>query len=348
MPTGNWLTLADLTSRMDGADKQAYIAEMLSQSIVTLEDMPFIEGSEIFGHQFTFRSSIPAGSWRYLNSGTPYSKSTTGKSMIGMGQLTGYSQIDKLLARGSGNVQQFRKNEDVAFIEGMGQTIEETVWYGNTVTNPAQFMGLSAFYNTITAANAQNAANVIDAGGTGSSNASIWLICWGERTVFGVYPRGSRAGLVSDDKADVVPAYDALGNPFEAWTTYFEQNMGLCPQDWRQVGRIANLDVTAAGLAGPSAYDLFLGLSSLVMLPPMLTKQSSGITQTDAPNDPAPGIRPVIYCNRTIRFWMDAQGMRDRNVLLTINDAAGKPQDNFRGIPVKVSDRLLTTEDAVT
>jgi hypothetical protein len=39
--------------------------------------------------------------------------------------------------------------------------------------------------------------------------------------------------------------------------------------------------------------------------------------------------------------------MRDRNVLLTLKDAAGMPQDEFRGIPVKISDRLLTTEDAV-
>jgi hypothetical protein len=332
---------------MDSADKQAYIAEMLSQSISLYQDMPFKEGSEIFGHEGVFRSSIPAGSWRYLNGGTAYGKSTTGKFRIGMGSLTGYSQIDKLLAKASGNVPMFRKNEDVAFIEGMGQTIEETCWYGNTATNPASFMGLSTFYNTTSQTTAQNAQNVIDAGGTGSDNASIWLVCWGDRTIYGTYPRGSKAGLVSEDLADTRAAYDNLGNPYEAWTTYFEQNMGIFPEDWRQVGRIANLDVTSAGLAGSNAYDLFLGLSSLVMLPPMLTSESSGITSTDAPNDPAPGIRPVMYTNRTIRFWMDAQGMRDRNVLISINEAPGKVQDRFRGIPVKVSDRLLTTEDAV-
>lgn len=348
MATGAWLTLADLTSRMDSADKQAYIAEMLSQSIVITQDMVFKEGSEIFGHEFVFRTSIPAGSWRYLNSGTAYSKSTTGKARIGMGSLTGYSQIDKLLAKASGNVPSFRKNEDVAFIEGMGQTIEETVWYGNTASNPASFMGLSTFYNTLSQTTAQNAQNVIDAGGTASDNASIWLLCHGERTFYGTYPRDSKAGLVSEDLADTRAAYDNLGNPYEAWTTYFEHNMGIVPEDWRQIARIANIDVTSAGLAGPNAYDLFLGLSSLVMLPPALGKQTSGITQTDAPNDPSPGMRPVMYTNRTIRFWMDAQGMRDRNVLNSQADAAGRVQDDFRGIMVKVSDRLLTTEDAVT
>lgn len=348
MATGAALTLLDLTSRMDSAQKQAHIAELLSQSNCLIRDMPFIEGSEIFGHQFVFRNSIPAGSWRYLNQGTPLSKSTTGKSTIGMGSLTGYSQIDKLLAVGSGNVAEFRRNEDVAFVEGMGQTIEQTAWYGNTATNPAEFMGFSTFYNTVAVGTAQNAQNVIDGGGTNSDNASIWLVCWGERTVTGVYPRGSKAGLNSEDLADTRAAYDSAGNMFEAWTTYFEQNMGLCPMDWRQVARICNIDVTNAGLAGPNALDLFVAMSQMVMQPPAMGKMVSGITETDAPNDSVPSIRPRIYTNRTVRFWMDVQGMRDRNVLNTQKDAAGMVQDDFRGIQICISDQLLTTEARVT
>lgn len=348
MSTGAPLTLLDLTSRLDGSKKQAHIAELLSQSITLMQDMPFIEGSEIFGHQFVFRNSIPAGSWRYLNRGTPLSKSTTGKSTIGMASLTGYSQIDKLLAVGSGNPAEFRRKEDVAFVEGMGQTVEQTAWYGNTATNPAEFMGFSSFYNTVTVGNAQNAQNVIDGGGTGSDNASMWLINWGENTVTGVYPRGSRVGLNSDDLADTRPAYDSVGNQFEAWTTYFEHNLGLCPMDWRQVVRIANIDVTNAGLAGPNALDLFVAMSQMVMQTPAQGKAISGISETDASSDPVPGIRPVIYTNRTVRFWMDVQGMRDRNVLNTQRDAAGRVQDDFRSIPVKVSDQLLLTEARVT
>jgi CDP-diacylglycerol pyrophosphatase len=84
------------------------------------------------------------------------------------------------------------------------------------------------------------------------------------------------------------------------------------------------------------------------MLPPTLGKAISGIEKVDAPTDPSPSVRPVFYTNRTVRFWMDAQGMRNRNVLLTVNDSAGRPQDVFRGIPVKISDRLLTTEAAVS
>ena len=54
----------------------------------------------------------------------------------------------------------------MAFLEGMGQTIENTAFYGNTANTPAAFQGLSTFYNTINTANAQNAANVLNGGGT--------------------------------------------------------------------------------------------------------------------------------------------------------------------------------------
>jgi hypothetical protein len=347
MATGQWPTLADLASRMDGAGKQHIVAEMLSQSVVIPEDMPFKEASEIGGHEFSFRTSIPAGSWRQINVGVPYSKSTTGKSRVGLASLEDYSQVDRLLAEMSGDIDAFRESEDVAFLEGMGQTIEETTWYGNAVANPAQFMGLSSFYNTINTANAQNAANVLDGGGRGSSNASIWLMCWGLRTIYGLYPRGSKAGLSMEDKSDTVPGYDSLGNRFEAYTSWFRQLMSICPEDWRYGARIANIDVTNAGLAGPNALDIFATLRQMLLLPPHLSKTTSGIVKTDAQIDPAPGIRPVIYVNRTVRHWMDVQAMRDRNVLLSINDYAGIPCMGIDHIPIKVSDQLLTTEATV-
>src|ERR1700744_4394643 len=348
MATGAWPTLSDVASRTDPSGDMHVIAEMLSQCIALTKDLYVTESSEMFGHEFAFRSSIPGGYWRQINQGVPYSKSTTGKSRIGLGTLEDYSQVDRLLAEGSGNIERFRETEDVAFLEGMGQTIEQTAWYGNTTVTPAQFMGLASFYNTVNTANAQNAANVIDGGGTGNSNTSIWLVCHGARTFHGVYPRGTKAGLVMEDKSDTTPAFDSLGNRFEAYTTWFRQMIGVVPIDWRYCARIANVDVTNAGLAGPNALDIFATVRQLLLLPPTLTAQSSGITEVDAPDEPAPGIRPVIYVNRTVRHWMDVQAMRDRNVLLRIEDYAGRPCDGINGIPIKVSDQLLITEGRVT
>lgn len=347
MATGQWPTLADLTSRINGAGKQMYISEMLSQSNDCWDDLPVLEANEIGGHEFVFRTSIPAGAWRQYNMGIPYSKSTTAKARVGLGSLEDYSQVDRMLAEDSGDIEQFRSNEDAAFLEGMSQTMVQTMFYGNTAVTPAEFMGLAPFYNTVTTSTAQNAQNVIDGGGTGSSNTSFWLICWGERTIHGLYPRGSKAGITMEDKGDTVPGFDAFGNRFEAYTSWFRHQMAICPQDWRYGVRIANIDVTNAGLAGPNAMDIFATLAQAMFLPPHLGKSTSGITKTDAQIDPSPGIRPVIYVNRTGRHWMDVQAMRDRNVLLRIDDYAGRPVDGYRGIPIKIVDQILNTESRV-
>lgn len=321
---------------------------MMSQANEFLDYIPMVESNEMGGHEFVFRTSIPAGAWRQINQGVPYSKSTTAKARVGVGSLEDYSQIDRLLAEDSGDAAAFRRNEDVAFLEGMGQTIIQTFWYGNTASTPAEFMGFSTFYNTVATGTAANAANVIDGGGTGTSNASIWLICFGERTIFGLYPRGSKAGLDMVDKGDTVPGFDAVGNRFEAYTSWFRQQAGLCPQDWRYAVRIANLDTTTAGLAGPNAPDIFALLAEAAYLPPTLGRKQSGITMTDAPNDPSPSIRPVIFANRTVRHYMDIQSIRDRNVLMRPDESAGVVNETWRGVPIAVVDQLLTTEARVT
>lgn len=347
MATGAWPTLVDMASRMDPEGKIPIIAEMLSQCNDYYDDLPWVEANEHTGHEFVFRTSIPAGAWRQYNMGVPYSKSTTAKARVGIGMLEDYSQVDRALAEHSGDREKFRQSEDVAFMEGMSQTIAQTFFYGNTTQTPSEFMGLSPFFNTVNTATAQNAANVIDAGGTGSNNASLWLIGWSPETIFAVYPRGSKAGLDMEDKGDVTPGFDSIGNRFEAYTSWFRQQAGLCPKDWRYGARCANIDVTNAGLAGPNALDIFATMAEMLMLFPKLTRPTSGITKTDAPHDdPTP--RPVWYCNRTVRHWMDVQAMRDRNVLLRIEDYAGMPVDGYRGIPVKIVDQLLNTETRLT
>lgn len=347
MATGQWPSLIDLSSRLDPEGKIGAIAEMLSQNNDYADDLPWVEANEATGHEFIFRTSIPAGSWRGYNAGVPYGKSTTAKARVGLGMLEDYSQVDRALAEHSGDKEKFRESEDVAFLEGMSQTIAQTFWYGNTAVTPAEFMGFSPFYNTINTANAQNAANVLNGGGSASNNTSLWLIGWGQGTIFGLYPRGSKAGLDMEDKGDVVPGFDAVGNRFEAYTSWFRQQAGLCPMDWRYGSRIANIDTTAAGLAGSNPYDIFAGMAQMLLLFPKLGRTTSGISKTDAPRD-EPTIRPVFYCNRTLRHWMDVQMIRNKNVLLRMEDYAGRPTMGYRDIPIKIVDQILNTEAAIS
>lgn len=347
MATGSWPSLVDLASRLDPEGKIPVIAEMLSQANEYAEDMPWVEANEKTGHEFVFRTSIPAGTFRQYYQGVPYSKSTTAKGRVGMGMLEDWSQIDMALAEHSGDVEKFRESEDVAFLEGMSQTIAQTFIYGNTAFNPAEFMGLAPFYNTLNSSTAQNANNVLNGGGTGTANTSLWLLGLGPETIFGLYPRGTQAGLRMMDQGTTTPGFDAVGNRFMAYTSWFQQQAGLCPKDWRYGVRLANVDTTNAGLAGPNAIDIFASIDQMMLLFPKMTKTTSGITKTDAPSDPDTGVRSVMWCNRTFRHWMNVQAMRNRNVLLTINDYDGRVVDAYRGVPIKTVDQILNTESTV-
>jgi hypothetical protein len=222
-----------------------------------------------------------------------------------------------------------------------------TIFYGNSLTAPTQFTGFSPRYNTTSSSLAANAVNVLSGGGTGSSNASIWLVGWGEETIFGTYPKASVAGLQFEDKGYIVPGFDASGNRFEAYTSFFKWQAGIAVKDWRYAARIANLDVTTAGLAGINPPDIFTLMSQAVVQLPTTSRNVSGITKTDAPDEVSPGVKRAWYVNRQVRKWMDIQAIRDRNVLISLEEFAGKPVLFFREDPIRIVDALSSAETQV-
>lgn len=348
MSTNVFPNLVDWARRADPDGAIAVIAEMLSQCNEILKDMIWQEGNLPLGHKTTVRVGLPQGVWRGNNQGVPSSKSLTAQWQDSIGELVDYSIVDKSIAELNGNVAKFRYSEDMAHIEGLSQQIASGVFYLNEATTPTAFTGFAPRYNTVNTATAKNAVNVIDGGGTASANASLWLVGWGDNTIFGIFPKGSQAGLMYEDKGDVVPAYDSNGNRFEAYTSMFKHKIGLCVKDWRFGVRIANIDTTTNGLFGVTPPDLFAMMARAVVKLPTASRRLSGITESDAPDDPVPGINPAWYCNRTVRESLDIQAIRDRNVLISMKDYAGEPVVAFRDAPIRVVDALTNSESRLT
>lgn len=212
------LTLADWGKRVDPNGKVDKIIELLGQTNPILQDMPFVEGNLPTGHRTTIRSGLPSATWRLLNYGVQPSKSTTVQVTDSVGMLETYAEVDKSLADLNGNTAEFRLSEDRAFIEAMNQQMAQTLFYGDSSVNPQQFMGLSSRYSSLSAGNAQN---IIDAGGTGTDNTSIWLVVWGENTVHGIFPKGQKAGIQMEDKGQVT-LEDANGGKYEGYRTHYK------------------------------------------------------------------------------------------------------------------------------
>ena len=321
---GNVLpNLVDHASLLDPQGKVPTVAWMLAQANPILKDMIWQEANASTSHEVTLNTSLPQGTWRQDNQGVPASKGTYGKAKFGIGQITDYSQVDRTQARLMGNIEKYRWTMDQSHIEGIGQQIASAIFYSNEATTPAQITGFSPFYSSLETATLQTAKNVINAGGAANSNTSIWRVDWGDHTCFGIYPKGSQAGLIYEDKGEFRQLYDQYGNGFEGYTSYFEWMLGLALMNWSYVGRICNIDTTTAGLAGTTPPDLFVLLSKAMGKPPASSRRIFNAEETDDPADPKPGTMPVLYVNRTVQEYLDIQAIRDKNVLISMNDYAG-------------------------
>lgn len=324
------LTLVDWAKRKDPDGKIPVVAELLSQENQVLSDMLFKEGNLETGERVTIRTGLPTAYWRALNTGVPSSKSTTTQVDEGVGMLEAYARVDVDLADLNGNSAAFRASEDVAFLESMNQTQVGTLFYGNVATNPAGYTGLSTRYGTISGAG--NAQNILDAGGTASNNTSIWLVGWGENSVYGVFPKGSQAGLKRTDQGQLT-AYDANGNPMQVLQTHYQWKNGLVVKDWRNAVRICNIN-TANLVAQSAAADI-------------ITLMSRSLDRLYSSN-----IKPAFYMNRTVYSMLRVQALNKSNYALSIESGLnqfGTASNwlSFQGVPIRRVDQLLNTEARV-
>lgn len=321
-------TLADVAARLGPDGKiDPNIVELLSETNEILDDMTVIEANGFTEHKTTIRSGLPTGTWRKLNYGVQPEKSRTVQVKDSMGMLETYAEVDKALADLNGNSAAWRLSEDRAFIEGMNQNMATTLFYGDSSLDPEKFMGLAPRYNSLAA---ENAMNIVDAGGTGSDNASIWLIVWGPNTCHTIYPKGSAAGLQSRDLGEDT-LLDAAGGRYQGYRTHYKWDIGATLRDWRYVVRIANIDVsdlTKNASAGADLIDLMTQALELV---------------------PNVGMgRPAFYMPRKLRSFLRRQiTNKVAASTLTMEDVAGKKVVTFDGVPCRRTDALLLTEARV-
>lgn len=347
MATTGLPNIVDWARSVDPVGNPAHIAQLLSQCNQMMKDMIWQEANMPLGHKITVGVSLPQGTFRAANMGVAFSKALNAQMQFGITELVSYSGVDRSIAELWGNIQKYRYQQDMAHIEGMSQQVTGALIYANEGTNPGQMTGFAPLYNTVSASTAYNAANVIDCGGSGSSNTSIWYVNWGDTSTYGIFPKGTPSGIVYEDKGDITPLYDANNNRFEGYTSFFRIKFGLCVNDWRYNVRLCNIDTTTAGLGGATPPDLFRLLSNAMGKPPASSRRIFNADETDDPSDPKPGVMPVLYVNRTVQENLDIQAIRDKNVLISLRDYAGQPVVGFRDIPIRIVDQLLNNEARV-
>lgn len=326
----SYVTLLDYAKRESPGGGIDQIIEVLAASNPIIADANVLEGNLPTGNRSTQRASQPAGAWRKLNYGVAPEKSTTKQVTDTCGILEGYSRIDVDIAELGGNAAAFRASEDNAFISGMNATVADAIFYGDQGVDPEKMHGLSPRYNSLSG---EYADQIIDAGGSGSDNTSIWIVTWGPQTCTLIYPKGSKAGLSSEDLGKQL-IEDAGGGYYQAYVSKFQWKLGLCLKDYRYVIRICNIDVSDLVSDATSGADLLDNLVDAYYSRP--TVDLGNMAKT------------FIYCNKTIAKFLHKQAQSRANVNLTIDQPAGKPVVSFLDAPIHVCDAIASDEDAVT
>lgn len=290
-------TLNDFLQALGPDDAVTDLGELLRQTNQLYEDMTWVEGNLLTGHRFSIRTGLPTPTWRRLYQGVQPTKSTRAQVTASTGMLEDYSEVDKALADLNGNTVRFRLQEDAAHVEGFNQTVARSLVYESEDTNPEAITGLMPHYNATPGSDGIG-EQIIDAGGTGTDNASILLVGWAPNTIYGIFPKGSKAGLQVTDQGEVrsvAKTADGTANGyFQAYSTHYRWDLGLVVQDYRYAVRIANID---RSLLGPDPT-------------------VSGYTGANLPNlmfeaiEYLPSLencRPVFYMDRSIKTKLRQQ-----------------------------------------
>ena len=322
------IDLIDKYSREDQNGQVVKIIEMLAQVNPVLDDAIMMECNNGTTHIHTVRTGLPAVTWGKLYKGIPQSKSKTAQVEDTTGFVEGLSTVDTRLLD-LGNEGAIRLSEAQSYLESMSQEVATKLFYGNTADDPEEFLGFAPRFNQ---KSAPNGGQIIDAGGTGSDNTSIWFVSWGDNQCSMLYPKGTQAGVERKDMGEQ-RVTDGDGEAYYAKEEKFTWHAGLAVKDWRYVSRIANIDVSDMAAGSVKLYDFM--------------RKAYYKLQTRR----VPGGKLAIYCNRDVLEALDAlatnAGASDSFVRLKPMEIEGKEVMTYRGIPIRETDALINTEAQV-
>jgi hypothetical protein len=322
-------TLLDIMKATDPDGNIADTVEALDEMNPILKDMTFQEGNLTTGHQCSIRSGLPSAYWRAFNEGVATSKSERVQVTETVGMLNARSSVDCSEARLNGNEAEFRASEDTAFVSSFDITVSDALFYSNVAATPKQIHGLTPRFNALALSNVVNYADYdTSMSEVGADQHSIWFVTWHPQVCFGIYPKGSKAGLVDTDMGKQLVKDSGGTNEYLAYVTDYEWQLGLVVKDWRYIVRICNIDSSKINLDGPYL--------ELAMIDAYNRIYNLNLGRT------------ICYMNRSVKTWLEMQTATKTTMNYTPVDWHGKRITGFREIPMVICDALNTDEALVT
>lgn len=327
-------TLLDVANMPENADVKDMI-DLMSQFNPILKDALALPCNKGTYHLTTVRTGLPTPAWGRLYKGVPSTKGTRQQVKDTTGFLESASEVDTRLVddvEGALEKASIRFEEAQGHMEALAQEAAKAIFYHDSNIDPEKPMGLAPRFNDLV--NAENKSQIIDAGGVGSDNASIWMVTWDRKACHLIYPKMGKAGIERKDRGEV-PKLDAAGNTFFSYREDFKWHLGLTVRDWRYVVRICNIDVSNLTVDASSGADI-IELMTKMYYAHFGRRVNMGKT--------------YIYAPTVIIKFLDFQARNaTKNLFLTLDNSGANASEvlKFRGVAIHECDALLETEARV-
>ena len=328
-------TLLDL-AQMPENSKAKDVINLLVQYNPILEDAPSYPCNDGMSHHTTVLVGLPSVVWGRLYKGIPASKGSKQMVKDTTGFVESSSEVDARLVdivESAEDKASMRMGEAEAHIEAMAQEVASTIFYGDSSIEPEKPTGFAARFSDL---NAENGKQIIDAGGTGTDNTSIWMITWDQKASHLLYPKKYTIGLKRYNYPEGYVAYDSDNNSYRAYREDFTWHFGITVRNWQYVARICNIDVSDLTIDAATGADI-INLMTEMYYAHKGRRMSMGKT--------------FIYMNTNLVKFLDyqARNVKDRNLFLTYDKYGPNAKEvlNFRGVAIRESDAILDTEARV-
>lgn len=315
---GGFTTLADFAAANNTEKKYRVLCDTIRDYSAFFDQAVIQAGNDGTGDRGQVITSYPEGEAVAYNEGWDAEKSAGVRVRYDSARIASRSTVDKALydSRDPRERDAWRLQQDLAFSRGLTRGVLRRVLYGNRAQDPRDINGL---LNIVTPTNDAFKYRLIDAKGTSDGKLTdILLVNWDAKDCFLFYPQfGANLGLKVEDTGEHYET-GTNGKKMRALFTEFEWQLGIAVYNPERVVRIANVDVsklTKKNTQGPDLLDLMI--QALERLP-----------------DEQEG-RVSFYMNDNTRSFLARQILNKDNVLLSLDEVAGRKVLSFRGVPIQ-------------
>lgn len=317
------LTVAEMIKRGEITGDQRMIIEAMSATNELLADASYCRANKGTINSQIVRTALPRGQRRVYNQGVKTEASQTDLIHDVTEQVETYSEVDCALVDNQPNKNEALMQEDVAFIEGLGQTMADDIIYGNHLTDDSATNGFAARCSTI----GKNCVSF--KGNTSNKQTSLYLVKWGPRFTKLIYPNGAKGiGIVRNFKGQqTVEAPD--GGKMEAYVTHYKMDFGVSVGHPMALIRLCNIDMNDA----LSKDEMDALVREVIALKRLLPQGDGAIS---------------IVGNADIMSAFDMSALDKSNVVYPKEDPWGKEINVIRGMRCRQCDAILSTEAVVS